>query len=63
MIMLIKLEKTLYFYTAKEARRFLKCSQYEYEAAMDLGKEIQGWCIDETIEPRKRRGRKKEAEK
>ena len=63
MIMLIKPEQTLFFDSPKDARHFLKCSQTEYECAMDLGKEIQGWGIDETIEPRKRRRRKKEAEK
>lgn len=60
MIMLISSGQTLFFNNASEARKFLKISQVEYEAAFDLGKAINGWTIDETIEPIKRRGRKKE---
>lgn len=59
MIMLIKPEQTLFFNSPKEARRFLKCSQTEYECALDLGKTINGWAVDETIEPKKRRRRRK----
>lgn len=57
MIMLMKPERTLFFDTQKDARQFLKCSQYEYECALDLGKTVNGWCVDVTIEPRKRRRR------
>ncbi|MDE5581809.1 MAG: hypothetical protein K2I95_10380 [Treponemataceae bacterium] len=53
--MLVREGETLFFDTPKEARRFLKCSQVEYECALDLGKSIDGWCVDETIGRRKRR--------
>lgn len=54
MTMLVREGKTLFFNTPKEARRFLKCSQVEYECALDLGKASDGWCVDETIGQRKR---------
>lgn len=53
MIMLIKPKQTLFFDSPKDARHFLKCSQSQYEAALDLGKPLNGWCIDEVIAPRK----------
>lgn len=59
MIMLIKPKQTLFFDSPKDARHFLKCSQSQYEAALDLGKLLNGWCIDEVIAPRKRRRRTK----
>lgn len=57
MTMLVREGETLFFDTPSDARRFLKCSQYEYECALDLGKPVNGWCVDTTIEPRKRRRR------
>ncbi len=59
MTMLVREGETLFFDKPKDARRFLKCSQTEYECALDLGKAIDGWCIDMTIEPKRRRRRTK----
>lgn len=38
MTMLVREGETLFFDKPKDARRFLKCSQFEYECALDLGK-------------------------
>lgn len=54
MTMLVREGETLFFDKPKDARRFLKCSQFEYECALDLGKVLNGWCVDETIVRRKR---------
>lgn len=60
MIMLIKPKQTLFFDSPKDARHYLKCSQLQYEAALDLGKPLNGWCIDEVIAPRKTKKENKE---
>ncbi len=50
MIMLQNATQTLYCDSESQARKFLNCKSNEFLAALDLGKTINGWSIDEVIE-------------